>query len=132
MVWDIEKLLVTLNRLGEVWGRTRLQKMIFLLKEKDGVNFGYDFIPYHYGPYSQELQVELNLLEAAGLVQVKPEDKNLYVYSLTEEGKNVARKIEQKMDRTELEKLVNGLRYYKKKKTRFLIKMAKELVGMSA
>jgi uncharacterized protein YwgA len=44
---------------GEVVGKIRLQKLIYLLDQK-GLNSGFNFDYHHYGPYSEELadQVE--------------------------------------------------------------------------
>ena len=39
---------------GRVVGRTRLQKMAFIL-EASGLGSGFPFIYKHYGPYSEEL-----------------------------------------------------------------------------
>ena len=41
--------------LGEVEGRTKLQKIIFLGQEEMGLEKIFDFDEYHYGPYSEEL-----------------------------------------------------------------------------
>jgi uncharacterized protein YwgA len=35
--------------------KTRLQKLIFIAKEKFGYKASFNFIPYLYGPYSFEL-----------------------------------------------------------------------------
>jgi len=126
----MEKLLVILGMLREVRGRTRLQKTVFLLSENEDVNLGYDFIPYHYGPYSQDLQLEVDLLEAAGLLQIRPRDGILYMHSLTEEGEAAARETEQEMDEAERDRLSKALRKYGRRSTNSLIKEAKKLAGM--
>jgi len=125
LVKDIEKLLVILKKLGLIAGRTRFQKIIFLLKNKDSIEFDYNFISYYYGPYSAELQLEINLLEAAGLVQVIPQDGTLYMHLLTSKGKSVAKEIEQKMEPSEKRKLEEALRKYRRKPTSSLIREAK-------
>jgi uncharacterized protein YwgA len=132
MVKDIEKLLVMLRKIGTVRGRTRFQKMIFLLKEKENIDLGYNFIPYYYGPYAQDLQLELDMLEAAGFIQVKHQDGNLYVHSLTEQGKDIANEIANNMEKGDLLKLEKSLRKYKSKSTVSLIKEAKKIAGMTS
>ena len=129
MVKDIEKILVILNKLRKIAGRTRFQKIVFLLKNRDGIDFNYNFIPYYYGPYSHELQLEINLLEAAGLVQVVPKDGTLYVHSLTVEGQQAAIEIERRMNMSERENLRGALGYYRKRSTASLIREAKQLAN---
>lgn len=132
MVQDVKKLLVVLNKLKEIRGRTRFQKIVFLLMEKNVVDFAYDFIPYYYGPYSQDLQIEIDLLEAADVVDVKPAGGILYVHGLTKKGKAAAKEIEQKMRKDEIEKLSKILNKYKRRSTNSLISEAKNLAGMSS
>lgn len=72
MVGDRAKLLLILKKMGSVPGRTRFQKLVFLLQRKVNTGLQYNFIPYHYGPYSQELQIDINVLEAGGYIHVKP------------------------------------------------------------
>jgi len=133
LVRDIEKLLVVLDRLRVIRGRTRLQKIIFLLKHKNKIDFDYNFIPYYYGPYSRDLQLAVNLLEAAGFVQVVPESGNLYVHCLTTEGRSAARQSEQKMQKSEKNSLSEALRSYdEERSTPSLISEAKKLAALPA
>lgn len=130
MVKDLEKLLVLLSAFSEIRGRTRFQKIIFLLKEKDNIDFDYDFIPYYYGPYCQDLQLEIDLLEAADFVQVEPEDGNLYVHRLTEKGRQAADEIEQRMEDSE-QRLLGAWRKYRRRSTSSLIREAKNVASVS-
>jgi uncharacterized protein YwgA len=132
LVKDIEKLLVILSKLRVIDGRTRFQKIVFLLRNKESIDLNYNFIPYYYGPYSHELQLEINLLEAAGLVQVVPKDRTLYVHSLTVEGHHAVAEIERRMDVSEKEKLQKAIRNYRKKSTMSLIKEAKQLANTAS
>ena len=52
---------------GRVVGRTRLQKEMRLL-QRLGMPSDYDFRIHYYGPYSEGLQADVNLLEQFGLV----------------------------------------------------------------
>ncbi len=41
---------------GEIVGRVRLQKIVYLL-EQLGLNSGYSFTYHHYGPYSEDVSI---------------------------------------------------------------------------
>jgi uncharacterized protein YwgA len=51
----------------QVIGRTRLQKTIRLL-QRLGLPTDYTYSNYFYGPYSEDLQADLGLLEQMGLI----------------------------------------------------------------
>src|SRR5580693_3962979 len=53
---------------GEVVGRTRLQKIAYLL-ELAGLGEGFDFEYRHYGPYSDQLAAATRLAGAFGLIK---------------------------------------------------------------
>jgi uncharacterized protein YwgA len=55
---------------GEISGRTRLQKLAFLLVEEelDDDFSGYDFVKYDYGPFSKELLSDVESLDDDGVV----------------------------------------------------------------
>ncbi|ATW87035.1 PadR family transcriptional regulator [Halohasta litchfieldiae] len=83
----------------QIEGRTRLQKLVFLMEqelEDDSTasldSSDYNFIPYDYGPFSKELYDDLDSLEDAGLINMEEEDmadgKVKYSYRLTEEGQS--------------------------------------------
>jgi uncharacterized protein YwgA len=82
-----------------VEGRTRLQKLVFLMEQElDEVSAAsldspdYNFIPYDYGPFSKKLYDDLDSLEEAGLIEVEEEPmadgKVKYTYQLTERGQS--------------------------------------------
>ncbi len=48
-------------------GRTRLQKELYLL-QRLGMPSDYDYVMYHYGPYSEGVQADLRLLEKLDIV----------------------------------------------------------------
>ena len=130
VVKDIEKLLLILKRLRVISGRTRFQKLVFLLENKDHVGLSYHFIPYFYGPYSSGLQIEIDMLEASNLIQVVSESGNLYVHSLTKNGAKVAAGVERRMETLEKDRLFGALKQYKGKPTSSLIREAKQLANM--
>lgn len=92
------------GEVGEpVYGITRLQKLLFLLKKDydvaDLLQGGYDFEPWRFGPYSPQLYDDLEFLENLNLVEVSlfgaqsyPEqweeellDKQIFLSSFEEE-----------------------------------------------
>ncbi len=77
-----------------VKGRKRLQKTVCVLKYQYDVPFQFQFRPYFYGPYSEQLAEAINVLEAVGLVtEVEdelPSGVIQYDYYLTKKGEAVA------------------------------------------
>ena len=90
---NLELLLLLLGLVRKVEGRTRLQKMIYLLEERGILDLTYNFVPHFFGPYSSDLQNDVNLLASLGLVEVKKHNF-FYTHELSDEGKKVASKIE--------------------------------------
>ena len=89
-----------------VRGRTRFQKMIFVLQHQiKNFKDKYDFIPHDYGPYSRELQDDIdNLIEKELLIEVCntiEEGKIKYVYQITKKGESLVQSI---LDDSDLEK----------------------------
>lgn len=52
------------------FGKTALQKFIYLLQELYNVKIGYDFSLYTYGPFSSELLSDLDFVESLNGVDV--------------------------------------------------------------
>lgn len=97
---ELLMLLLRNSRGHRIRGRTRLQKIVFLLEEQ-GINFEYEFKPYLYGPYSATLKNNLSVLVELGMVNEESEEiefdgvvHDRYAYSLTEEGRSIADRIE--------------------------------------
>ena len=71
MMYNRQKLLLqVVKKLQEkgIKSRTYLVKTLFLLKQKFGFEIvGYDFFPYKYGPFSNEIYSDFNALEREGL-----------------------------------------------------------------
>jgi len=130
LIKDIEKLLLILKYHGKIWGRTRFQKIIFLLKEKYGIKFSYEFIPYYYGPYCQDLQYEIDMLNILGLIDINPEGETLYSHILTDAGKKEADSIETKMEPRELQTIISAISKLRNKSTKDLVREAKKVAGM--
>ena len=67
---DFEKrrgiLLEMLRRCGEIVGRTRIQKLVFLGQEELGLPHLFEFSKNYYGPYSRDLTDTLERLISQG------------------------------------------------------------------
>lgn len=73
----------------EVYGRTRLQKTMKLL-QRLGLPTDYRFQIHFYGPYSEELQSDISLLENMGLASEQPrqaQDGSLYYLLHSDPGR---------------------------------------------
>lgn len=53
-----------------LFGKTALQKFVYFLQEVEGVDCGYDFTLYTYGPFSSELLGDLDIVEVMDGVDV--------------------------------------------------------------
>ncbi len=94
--------LAVLQKWGEQ-GNTKMQKIIFLLKNELGVEIPYDFNPYNHGPFSKELARDMGKLMTLNLVD--PIESS---YSLTSEGEDLACELLEDLndsDKTALEDL---------------------------
>lgn len=88
MLKDHAKLMHAIAVSGEVIGRKKLQKMIYIAK-KLSFPFGEKFQFHFYGPYSEELTVRVEELCNMGFLQEVKEKKGGYFqyrYTLTEGG----------------------------------------------
>lgn len=89
--------LLYVNGGRQVDGITRLQKLVFLAQKEELDEDGgwYDFAPYKYGPYSEDLAHALELFEERGYVERKVETtrngNEKYTYSLTDEGRIIVK-----------------------------------------
>lgn len=74
----------------KIEGRKRLQKLVCILKHGRDIPFSYNFKPYYYGPYSEELTDTVDTLVGLGLLKEEKEILNSgiakYVYELTPQG----------------------------------------------
>ena len=72
--WEKYGLIAELARrfhaLGQPIGRTMLEKTVYLLQELEGVDCGYDFSLYTYGPFAVEVLNDLDYVSALGGVLV--------------------------------------------------------------
>ncbi len=81
----------------EIQGRTRFQKMVFLLQQEFGNTEFYDFEAYDYGPFSKGLYDDLDDLIDRNLIKETreefDEDKVYYEYKLTDAGRELIERL---------------------------------------
>lgn len=82
-------LLLLLEYFKKIKGRTRIQKMLYLTN-RIGWNAINDYYFYQYGPYSEWVKRELDMLVQQGLIEENEVDidgeKTLYEYKITSDG----------------------------------------------
>lgn len=71
------------------FGKTALQKLIYLLQEVYGVKCGYNYKLYTYGPFTSQLLQDLDQVESLGGVKVTSVPTDLGGYRI-EPGENLA------------------------------------------
>jgi len=99
----------------QIDGRTRFQKLIFLMQMEGNLNDlaptdTYRFEPYDYGPFSSTLYDDLDIHIERGLIDDSKEELDeeddivKYEYQLEPEGQEF---IEEELSEGELERIVN-------------------------
>lgn len=119
-------LLFVIHHLGKIEGRTRLQKLVYLLKNLYNIGFTYDFQYYLYGPYSTELQSDINALCSLGVVKENKVFANniiKYIYETTAECERIVKKY------SEPSNLKEALMHLNQFSTEKLIALAKMLIA---
>lgn len=97
----------------KIEGRTRLQKMVFLMQQHLGTTTNsesieqYEFIAYDYGPFSKELYSDIDSLKRE-FVQEQHEEydngKEKYDYEMTDDGKSY---IENQLSGDDSQEIIN-------------------------
>jgi len=111
MLLEHAKLLYALQSSGEIIGRKKFQKMIYIAKK---LSFPYQekFQFHFYGPYSEELTLQLEELVNMGFVEEVKEKKNGYYqyrYTLTESGHEFVQMFKQKVYKPHLDECLNSM-----------------------
>lgn len=82
---------------SEIRGATKLQKLAFLAQEEYGAEELHEFQPDKYGPFSPSLASAAQALEEKGLIRERekqlPGGNEMLVYSLTDKGVQVVKKL---------------------------------------
>lgn len=104
-------IILLLHTLHEIKGSTRLEKLLFLLKEEFKVvrEPFYSFQPYMFGPFSAQILKDVRSLWEAGLVEIEDEvfeakefSDFAYIrrtYKLTNQGQKAAQRLFEKLDK---------------------------------
>lgn len=109
--------LMLVHRLKEINGRTKIQKLLFLLNRKFDVEVPYNFNPYKHGPYCSDLDNDMGMLVDAGLL-----DKKEDFYTITPEGEETAQKMLEDFPE-EVNKAIDQLKKYNKMELRRLLNL---------
>lgn len=123
-------LILIMHFLRKVEGRTRLQKIVYLVQNLLNHDLGYDFKPYFYGPYSAALQSDIDILKSLGIIREEKTPKGDYmtfVYEATENCDRLAQELRNTFEKTkELENLLQKLEKYD---TQSLVALAKRIMA---
>ncbi|MBS4178005.1 YwgA family protein [Lederbergia citrea] len=101
MLNDHLRLMSVFAESGEITGRKKLQKMIFIAK-KMAFPFQEKFEFHFYGPYSEELTLRVEELCNFGFIEEKKEDKGgycQYTYNISDAGREFIDSYQQEMPR---------------------------------
>jgi uncharacterized protein YwgA len=80
-----------LNQADSWTGRMHIQKFIYFAQELLGVPLSYDFILYQRGPYSFDLDTEIQSLRSIGAVEIRARPPYGPSYSSTGLGEVISR-----------------------------------------
>ena len=115
-------ILCSLDILANVIGNTRMTKLLFLLRNELGARTGnfFRFKPHFYGPYSNQVADDLISIEKLGLLYKRAirfkkrdcgDERVVYEYSLTENGKSVSQELFKTLQPDEI-KAIQRLKIY--------------------
>src|SRR3989338_2739718 len=90
MYGHLSHIISLLNITGEIDGRIKFQKTMYIL-QRLGAPVPEKFVYYIHGPYSVDLQVETDMLVRQNIVQEKRQ-KNTYYYTLAKDAEKYASK----------------------------------------
>jgi DNA-binding MarR family transcriptional regulator len=123
-------LLILLVADGEIKGTTKLEKLPFLLEKDFGVKLHelFKYFPYRFGPYSQDVIKSANILYNDGFILITEkildiigdEERIMRIYTLTPKGKELAKRLFQKIP-DKLQKRLVKLRIPASKTTKELV-----------
>ena len=91
----IEELLTPLQIIscGEIRGKVRLQKLVFLSQNLLKKKYNYEFMPAPLGPLSNNLNYLLGIMEESGMIEENTKSTSsgysVYCYKITDIGKQI-------------------------------------------
>ena len=124
---NVRLLLLTANYFRRIEGRKQFQKAVFLLKEHFKIEFTYHFIPYLYGPYSSQLQSDIDNLARTGYLKASKIGP-LYYYEITPFGERLACEIEKEYGQNQSKDLAKKVVDLKECTTEELVQWSKQLM----
>lgn len=95
--------LVSLN--GEIRGRKKFQKLVYILKHMN-YDFKEDYTYHYYGPYSSTLQMEIDSLVQSDLLKENVDGKT-YKYMITDKAEDITQESIIKNEDTSFVKFLN-------------------------
>jgi uncharacterized protein YwgA len=121
--WLIDKLLLLylLNKY-KINGRTKLQKTVFFsedsLNDKKIKAFNYNFIRWHYGEFSRELEADFKELIDNGLIL-----EGKHIIKVTDQGQEILKQVEMIIKKNpDIIRLINAICEYTSKKPLDVVK----------
>jgi hypothetical protein len=125
------KIIALISEHGCIEGRTRFQKLVFLLEREFKVDFAFDFTPYYYGPYSHDLAEYLGSMVSSGLVREKRTPLGRYIdrydYELTTRGQEIAEETKSSESKSgEFKRISKAVAELKNQDTSRLVREAKK------
>lgn len=107
----IAELAKRLDGIREQFSKTALVKLVFFLQEVYGVDCGYDFAMYSYGPFDSQLLNDLALVKHFGCVTVEAVSSALGGYHIrpTNEADCVRDRAAKFLDARETQKALDSL-----------------------
>ncbi len=127
-ITNTQLLILTANYLQKIEGRKRFQKTIFLLQEQSEIEFSYRFTAYLYGPYSAQLQNDIDVLTRANYLKAS-KIGYLFFYEITPLGQKSASEIEEEYGEELVQKLRKHASGLKDFDTEELVKWSKQLMN---
>ena len=93
-------LLLDADNGAPIHGRTRLEKLAFIIQMKviEGLHLGvtnesYEFRPFNYGPYTKEVLDDLVSLQMVGLAQIDGEPDTEQTFQITKQGQAAVQRL---------------------------------------
>lgn len=106
-------ILVIFSLVGRIVGRTKLQKLVYLLKREQNIDTELEFQTYLYGPFSRDLNNKVDGLINSDLLEVsetftRSGDK-CYEYSVSKNGMKKGMDVLDKLPKVQKEKILRHI-----------------------
>lgn len=127
---DVFGLLSLISSYGKLSFRKRLQKIVYIGKNDPKIKypFSFEFVRYHYGPFSFDLKNLMDTLIVGGFIKEDLEHST-YSYHLTERGTNFLQELKKEIGQEKIKKIEFTWKTYGDKSVSELTSRAKEIFG---